>query len=263
MGGDQVGDELRFELRGPAAWLTIDRQERRNALSPGVMEKLLEGLERAAAEERARVVVITGAGDRAFCAGGDIGGFAGTPGADEGDARDVVGRLLRGIRTHPQPVVARVNGGALGGGLGLLLACDLAVAADDVELGTPEVDIGLWPHVITAVIQRSVPRKPALEMMLTGRRISAEEAARWGMVNRVVPRRDLDVAVEELVRTLAGKSAAVLRAGKASFGGAEDLPFDRAIEFLGDRLREHLELEDLVEGVSAFLQKRSPRWRDR
>lgn len=142
-----------------------------------------------------------------------------------------------------------------------MLACDLVVAADDVEVGTPEINIGLWPHVITAVIQRTVPRKVALEMMLTGRRVSAEEAAQWGMINRVVAREELDASVGELVVEVAGKSPAIVRLGKWSFTGAEDKPFAAAVQHLKEMLGKNLEAEDLVEGVSAFLEKRKPDWK--
>lgn len=254
--------EVRFERRGPAAWLTIDREERRNALSASVIGELVEGLARAGSDDGTRVVVLTGAGERAFCAGGDIGGFqAGEDAA--GSAPAAISRIVDALWHHPKPVVARVNGTALGGGLGLVLACDLAVAADDVEVGTPEINIGLWPHVITAVIHRTLPRKVALELMLTGRRMSAREAERWGIVNRVVPRAELDAAVEGLVEVLVSKSSHVLRLGKRSFTGAEDLSFGRALEHLKQQLAENLRAEDLVEGVSAFLEKRDPEWKGR
>ncbi|MDP9342602.1 MAG: enoyl-CoA hydratase-related protein [Actinomycetota bacterium] len=253
-------DQVLFELRGPAAWVTIDRPERRNALSPGVIDGLLEGLRRAAADEGAAAVVITGAGDAAFCAGGDVGGF-GEDTAESAPAAIV--RLLDALWHHPKPTIARVNGTALGGGFGLMLGCDLAVAADDIEVGMPEINLGLWPHVITAVVQRTVPRRIALELMLTGRRVGADEAFRWGMVNRVVPRAELDGVVAELVDALASKSPAILRLGKRSFTGAEDKAFGQALQHLKEMLAANLEEPDLAEGVSAFLQKRKPEWKGR
>jgi enoyl-CoA hydratase len=253
---------VRYEVRGRAAWLTIDRPERRNALSGEIIVTLVERLAEAGADDEVAVLVVTGAGDRAFSAGGDIAGFQAGEGAAE-SAPAAISRLLDALWHHPKPTIARVNGRALGGGFGLLLACDLAIGADDIEVGTPEIDIGLWPHVITAVIQRTMPRRVALEMMLTGRRLGAEEAVRWGVLTRAVPRGELDAAVDEVVATLAGKSPHVLRLGKRSFLGAEDLPWGRAIDHLKEALAENLGAEDLVEGVSAFLEKRKPDWTGR
>ena len=160
-------------------------------------------------------------------------------------------------------MIARVNGHALAGGFGLALACDLIVAVDSADFGTPEVDVGLWPYMITAVIHRNLPRKVAVEMMLTGRRLPAREAERWGIVNRLTPREGLDDAVEELAASLASKSPLVLRLGKASFARAEDLPFDDALAYLTAMLGMHLQSEDVVEGVTAFVEKREPRWTGR
>jgi enoyl-CoA hydratase len=259
-----MADEVTYEVRNKAAWLTISREERRNALSPGIIRGLVDSLATAASDDLAHVVVITGEGERAFCAGGDIGGFhQAAQDQDVESAPAAISRLLDALWWHPKPTLARVNGKALGGGFGLLLACDLAVAVEDSEMGTPEIDIGLWPHVITAVIQRRLPRAIALELMLTGRRMQAEEAARWGIVNRVVGRGELDSSVQELVDQIAGKSQHVLKLGKRSFQGAEDKSWGPAIDHLKERLAENLEAEDLVEGVTAFLQKRKPDWKNR
>ena len=258
-------EAVRYGTRGRAAWLTIDRPERRNALSDEVVDGLLAGLAQAAGDDDIRAVVVTGAGDRAFCAGADL---SGNLAPDEGrvashDRRGRIGVLLREIAGHPRPVVARVNGAALAGGFGLMMACDLVVAADDVEVGTPEVNVGLWPHMISAVLLRNVPRKVLAEMTMTGRRYSAAEAHRWGLVNRLVPRAELDGAVDALVAELAAKSPLVLRLGKRSLHTAQDMGFDEALAYLQAMLTVNLESEDVVEGVSAFLEKRPPEWKGR
>jgi enoyl-CoA hydratase len=253
-----------YEVRGASAWLTINRPDQRNALNPSVIEKLLEGLDRAAANEAVRVVVLTGAGERAFCVGADLGGMQPADGrAQEHVRRGQIADLLLRIGRYPQPVVARVNGHALAGGFGLMLACDLVVSVDEAEFGTPEVNLGLWPFMISAVIRRNVPRKIALEMMLTGRRLSSAEAERWGMVNRVVPRPQLDDSLHELTETLASKSGLVIRLGKESFAASEDMPLAAALAYLNAMLTVDLESDDVVEGVSAFLQKRTPEWKGR
>jgi enoyl-CoA hydratase len=259
-----VSDVVTYDVRGDAAWITIDREERRNALNPEVTRGLLESLQRAADDDAARVVVLTGAGEKAFCAGGDLGGFATDAStADQHRSRGQLGEVFFAMQSNPKPVVARVNGHALGGGYGLMLAADIVVAVADATIGTPEIDVGLWPHIITSVIQRNVPRKIALEMMLTGRKIDAAEAERWGIVNRSVSRPDLDGAVEEYVRILSSKSPLILRLGKQSFYRAQDMAFADAVEFLNGMLTLNLQAEDVAEGVSAFLQKRAPEWKGR
>ena len=144
-----------------------------------------------------------------------------------------------------------------------MLACDLVVAAEDAEMGTREVNLGLWPFMITAVIEKDLPRKVAFDLMLSGRRIAASEGERWGFVNRVVPAAELDAAVEEIVDNLAAKSPLITSLGKRSFYKAEDLGFDEAVEYLAGMLTVCLESEDTVEGVTAWLQKRPPEWKGR
>ncbi len=259
-----MAGDVRYEVRGTAAWVTIDAEEQRNSLSPEVVAGLHQAVERVGEDDAARVAVITGAGRRAFSAGGHLGGMSGEHSrVAQHDARGALAGLFRSMQECPTPIVARVNGHALAGGFGLMLACDLAIAADDAEFGTPEINLGLWPYMISAVIQRNVPRKIALDMMLSGRRVTAEEAGRWGMVNRVVPRSDLDGAVESLVADLSSKSPLILALGKRSFYRSQDMSFDDALAYLHSMLTVNLESEDVAEGVSAFLQKRSPEWKGR
>ena len=255
-----MSEAVRFEATERVARLTIDRADRRNALSPDVIKGLAQGIARAEAED-AGAIVITGEGDRAFCAGGDLGGMVADGKVAQHQQRSEMGDLLLQMRASRLPIVARVNGHALGGGFGLMLGCDLVVAVDDAMVGTPEINIGLWPFMISAVLRRDIPRKIALEMMLTGGRVTAGEAARWGFVNRVVPRAELDAALAELVAQVLSKSPLIVALGKRSFYRIEDMGTADAMEYLAGMLTLALESEDAVEGVTAFLQKRDPEWK--
>ena len=257
------GEAVAYGVASGVATITIDREERRNAIDTETAGAISSALTRAEEDESIRVVVLTGAGERAFCAGGDLGGMPDAGPVQQHYLREELGALLSRMRASRLPTVARVNGQALAGGFGLMLACDLVVASSDAEMGTPEIDVGLWPFMITAVLQRDVPRKLALDLMLTGRRIDAEEAQRWGFVNRVVARAELDGAVEELCAQLAAKSPVIVELGKRSFYRAEDMSFDDALAYLSGMLTVCLGSEDAVEGVTAFMQKRPPQWKGR
>lgn len=252
-----------FDVSGHVATITIDRPDRRNAINPDVVSGISEGLARAESEDLVRAVVLTGAGDKAFCAGGDLAGMGSEGAAQQHFIRAEVGELFSQMRKSRLPIVARVNGHALAGGFGLMLACDLVVAADDAEFGMPEVNLGLWPFMITAVVARDLPRKVALDLMLTGRRIPASEGERWGFVNRVVPRGDLDGAVDDLVAELVSKSPLIVKLGKNSFYNVEDTGFEDSLNYLAGMLTVTLGSEDSAEGVSAFFQKRPPEWKGR
>lgn len=255
---------VRYEAQGGQARLTIDRARARNALSPEVLHGLLEALARAEADPAVRVVVLTGAGDRVFCAGGDLGQVGGEGGfLASHEGRRAYGQLLLRLQDVRKPTLARVNGHALAGGLGLVLACDLAVAAEEAELGTPEIDVGLFPMMMMALLHRHVGRKRSLEMVLTGERMTARDALALGLVNRVVPAHELDAAVDTLADKLAGKSQAVLALGRRAFFTAEDLPLPAALEYLSGQLSLNVLAEDAAEGISAFREKRPPVWRDR
>lgn len=252
-----------YRVDGPVATVTINRPDRRNAINPDVARRLSECLESAETDGSIAVVVLTGAGDKAFCAGGDLGSVNPERAVAQHFARAEVGALFVQMRKSRLIIVARVNGHALAGGLGLMLACDLVVATGEAEIGTPEIDLGLWPFMITAIIQRDIPRKLALELILTGRRMGTAEAARWGFVNRVVSASELDFAVDELTRSLASKSPLISALGKRSFYRAEDMSFDESVEYLSGMLTVCLQSEDTIEGVTAFMQKRPPAWKGR
>lgn len=254
---------LRYEADGGRATITIDDPDRFNPLSNQTMRELTAAVQAAVADDAVRVIVITGAGNRAFSAGGDLsGGFVDAPLADHGD-RGALADLFRALRRSGKPVVARVNGHALGGGFGLAAACDIVVAADTATLGTPEIQVGLWPMMITAVLKATVPRRALLELMLTGRRLSAGEARDLGIVNRVVSPDDLDEAVDTVVTDLLGKSPAALALGKQAFYAVADLDFDSALDHLHNGLTAIAMTADAVEGVAAFGEKREPEWRGR
>jgi enoyl-CoA hydratase/carnithine racemase len=255
--------ETRYEVEAGTARLTIDREPARNALSPTVVAQLTEDLGRADADPEVRAIVLTGAGDRVFCSGGDLGGLSGDGFLAGHEGRRGYGLLLQRLQSVGKPTVARVNGHALAGGLGLVLACDLAVAVDSAALGTPEIDRGLFPMMVLAFLQRHVGRKRALELVLGGQRLPAAKALDWGLLNRVVPAAQLDATTSELAQLLAGKSRAVLALGRRAFFTAEDLPLAQAVEHLSGQLSLNVLLDDAAEGVTAFLEKRSPKWGDR
>lgn len=257
-------ETVRYESTGHVARVTINRPDKRNALNVTVMAELREAVALSRMDAEVRVVVLTGAGDKAFSAGGDLGGFSAEQSkVEQHRLRATLADLFEDMVRLGKPIVARVNGHALAGGFGLMCACDLVVAADTAEFGMPEINMGLWPFIITATVSRRLPRAKALELMMTGERIPAAEAERWGIVNRVVPASDLDKAVDDLAATLASKSPAIMRLGKDSFYAAQDMGFRESLDYLHGQLGLCLETEDTVEGVTAFLQKREPNWKGR
>jgi enoyl-CoA hydratase/carnithine racemase len=255
---------LLYEVADGVAHITINRPDRRNALSWAVVRELRAACAAAKDDPAVHVCVLTGAGDRAFCAGADLSGMAAGAGyLDLHDARGELAQLFRDLYALGKPTIARVRGYALAGGFGLALACDLLVAADDAVFGVPEVDVGLWPHLVTVPLIRSMPPKQALELMLTGRRVDATEAGRIGFVNQVVPVDQLDEAVAALAATLTAKSPAVLKLGRDSFYAVWDQDVDTSLKLLHPLLTVTASTEDAAEGIAAFEQKRPPRWSGR
>jgi enoyl-CoA hydratase/carnithine racemase len=251
---------LREEQRGASRWLILDRPAARNALSADLMSDLRRALAAADAEARVRAICITGSGEQAFCSGMDLvlaGAARGNGVGPEQGARDYAA-LLVDVARIGKPVVAAVNGAAMGGGMGLLAACDLAVAAEDARFGTPEVEVGLFPYMALAPLSRCVGRRVALELALTGRRIDAAEARAIGLVNRVVPRAALQGAASELLEQLAQKSPTALRLGRRAFYATQDLPYEAQLEALCAQFSLNAVSADAAEGIAAFLEKRKP-----
>ncbi|HEX9712217.1 MAG TPA: enoyl-CoA hydratase-related protein [Actinomycetota bacterium] len=259
-----MGETVRYTIDGPVARATIDRPEKRNALNIEVMQDLRAAFARARADVAARVIVLTGAGDKAFSAGGDLAGFVAEQSKVEQHLlRGTLVDLFEDMTRLGKPIVARVNGHALAGGFGLMCACDLIVASEEASFGLPEINSGLWPFIVTAVVRRTMPERKALQLMMTGERIDAAEALRWGIVNQIVPAEQLDATVDALCATLVAKSPLIMRLGKDSFYASRDMGFREAMDYLHGQLAINLETEDVVEGVTAFLQKRAPTWKGR
>jgi enoyl-CoA hydratase/carnithine racemase len=232
------------------------------------MRGMRQALAHAASDSGVRVVVLAGAGDEAFCAGADLGSMTGGDDPESDllsvhEARGVLAEVFGALWRLGKPTVARVQGFALAGGFGLALACDLVIASERARFGAPEVNVGLWPYMITVPLVRSMPPKQALELMLTGRMVGAAEAERLGFVTRVVPHEDLDGAVGELAGTLAAKSPAVMKLGRDAFYAVWDMAAPEALAHLQARLTLTAQTEDAAEGIAAFLEKRPPQWRGR
>lgn len=252
--------EVRRERVGQALWLTIDREERRNALNEAVLEGLRAGMAGIASTPEIRAVVITGAGEKVFCAGGDLKPDAqGDPfRVDPAERDNPVVRLLHAIVDCPVPVIARVNGHALAGGFGLVCACDFAVVADHARLGTPEARIGLFPMMILPFLLRTVPRRKLLELCVTGEQISAAEALAHGIVNHVVALSALDHKIGALIASITAGSPSAIAIGRRALAMMDDLSVEAGLEYAQRVLSQLTRTEDAREGFRAFNEKRPP-----
>ena len=259
------GDEVLYSAAAGVARVEINRPDRRNAMSWSVIRGLRAAFARAGADPDVRVVVLGGTGDAAFCSGADLGGMTGEAEGfvDVHQARGELAGLFHDMWGLGKPTIARVQGWAMAGGFGLALACDLVVASDRARFGAPEINVGLWPYMITVPLMRSMPPKKALELMLTGRVVDAPEAERLGFVTRVVAHEELDGAVDALATELAGKSPSVVRLGRDAFYAVWDMAAGDALAHLHAMLTLTAQTEDAAEGIAAFLDKRPPRWTGR
>jgi enoyl-CoA hydratase/carnithine racemase len=246
---------LLYHVENNIASLTINREDRRNAISIETINLFLQSLDEAESDPEVRVILITGAGDRAFCAGADLGGN-GDGEIQEGFESYAL--LLKRLAGYPKPVVARVNGACMAGGMGFMLACDIVIARNDAKFGTPEVNVGLWPMMIGALIYRNALRKKAMEMVLLGEKLNADQAQEMGLITRAVPADRLDDEVNRVLQSLAEKSPNGMKIGKEAFYAMADMPFEEAVDFLSGKIAEVASTEDAREGIMAFIEKRKP-----
>ncbi|OLD90923.1 MAG: hypothetical protein AUG96_01425 [Chloroflexi bacterium 13_1_20CM_4_66_15] len=254
---------LLFARRGAVATVTINRADARNALSHEVVVELRQALQEAKRDAAVRVIVVTGAGPT-FCAGADLNSFRREqPELDRYFQRRQLAELFKDMTELGKPTVARVNGHALAAGVGLVASCDLAVASETAQFGMPEVNVGVFPMMVMAIVFRNLPRKAAMELMLTGKRIDAAEAVRLGLINRRVPAAQLDPEVDALTDELSRKSPIGMKLGLEAFYKMQDMSFPAAMAYLQDQLALLSLSDDLKEGVTAFFEKRAPRFTGR
>ena len=246
---------LLYRVEKNIAYFTINREPQRNAISLDAITLFSKYLDGASTDPDVRVILITGAGEKAFCSGADLASAA--DGKIEKGFKSYAG-LLKKLAGYPKPVVAKVNGACMAGGMGLMLACDIVIAKNEATFGTPEVKVGLWPMMIGALIYRNVLRKKAMEMVLLGERLSAGQALELGLITRSVPSEMLDDEVEQILQSLAAKSPIGMKIGKEAFYAMADMPFEAAIDFLCDKIQEIASTDDAAEGITAFIEKRKP-----
>jgi 3-hydroxypropionyl-coenzyme A dehydratase len=257
-------ETLLYETADGVATIALNQPDTRNALSDDLLRELAEAFEQARDDDAVRCVVLTSTHDRVFSAGANLGGFAAdAPLVHKHFATERFPKLFRLIGELGKPTLCAANGHVLAGALGIALACDLIIAKEGARFGTPEINVGLFPFMIMALIYRNVPRKKTNELLLLGEQISAQEAVRIGIANKVVPPEEFDDAVNDWAGKLAAKSPVMMRLGKDAMFRQLDMPFEEALDFLRSQLTIAFSTEDIQEGVRAFFEKREPNWSGR
>jgi enoyl-CoA hydratase len=257
-------EKIRLDVADGVATITLDDPETRNALSDQLLTELRDALRAVKENDEARVVVLASSHEKVFSAGGNLGGFAAdAPTAHKYFAAGLFPQVFIELGELGKPSIVAASGHVLAGSLGLALACDLIIAKETAGFGTPEINVGLFPFMIMALIYRNVPRKKTTEMLLLGDRLTAEEAREAGIVNKVVPEDQFDQAVAEWAQKLASKSPLVMKLGKDAMWRQLDMPLLDALDYLRSQLTIELQTEDAIEGVTAFFEKRDPQWKGR
>jgi len=257
-------EKIRYQVADHVGTITLDDPETRNALSDQLLGELLDALRLAKADDAVRVVVLASSHEKVFSAGGNLGGFvADVPTSEKFFGTGLFPKVFFELGELGKPSVVAAGGHVLAGSLGIALACDLIVAKESAGFGTPEINVGLFPFMIMALLYRNVGRKKTTEMLLLGERLTAEQAREAGIVNKVVAADEFDAAVADWAKRLAAKSPLVMRLGKDAMWRQMDMPLADALDYLRAQLTIELSTEDALEGVTAFFDKRDPHWRGR
>jgi enoyl-CoA hydratase len=258
-------EKIRYEVDDlKVATITLDDPETRNALGDQILGELLTALSMARDDANVRCVVLTSSHEKVFSAGGNLAGFAAdVPLVHKHLAIDLFPRVFKAIGQLGKPTICAANGHVLAGSLGIALACDLIVASEKATFGTPEINVGVFPFMIMALIYRNIGRKKTNELLLLGERIEAKEALRIGLVNKVVPPKGMEYEVRIWAEALAKKSPVMMRLGKDAMYRQQDMAFDDALDYLQHNLTLSFSTEDIQEGVKAFFEKREPEWTGR